>query len=315
MSAILSNYLEQKLPIVLRERLPELYLDNGLYCPQIGDISVGAETITVETVRHYGQASIMTGSAQDIPMSEVTVGKDIYRIVHIFGGCSYTDPELRASEFASKNGQLVTNFKDERLMGMRRMIDVKSHQLCAYGLPSHQVHGLLNHPEVTLSNTSTYKLYAGNATSKNIIDFIANEYYAVWTSTNFVEMPNALYVPPTLFKLLNTTFRSDNVGDTLMDTLKKTLPSLSIVVPMPELASAELEANGVQSSGTGKDRLVFLNLQSKNVVRHFAPLYVMSPVQEGMKYNVYGYKSVSSVQADYPRTIRYADFPIAITNN
>jgi hypothetical protein len=315
MSAFLTRYLEQKLDYALRQRFPRLYFDNGDYCPQVGDISVGAETITVETVRHYGQASIMTGSAQDIPMSEVTVGKDVYRVAHIFGGCSYSDPELRASEMASKNGQLVTSFKDERLTGMRRMIDVKSHQLCAYGSLKHEMYGILNHPEVPLSNTSTYKLYAGNATSRNIIDFIANEYYTGWTSTNYVEMPNALYLSPSLYKLLNTTFRSDNVGDTLMDSLKKVLPSLSIVVPMSELANAELEANGVQSSGTAKDRLVFLNLASYNVVRHFAPMRIMPPAQEGMKYNIYAYKSVSSVQFDYPRTARYVDFLTATTNN
>lgn len=315
MSAFLTRYLEYKLPSVLRKRFSSLYFDDGTYCPQVADIPVGAETISVETVQHYGQASIMTGSAQDAPMSEITVGKDVYRIAHIFGACSYSDPELRASEMASKNGQLVTSFRDERLMGMRRMIDVKSHQLCAYGSSKHEMYGILNHPEVPLSNTSTYKLYAGNATSKNIIDFIANEYYTGWTSTNYVEMPNALYLPPALYKLLNTTFRSDNVGDTLMDSLKKVLPSLSIVVPMSELANAELEANGVQSSGTAKDRLVFLNLSSENVVRHFAPMYIMPPAQEGMKYNIYAYKSVSSVQFDYPRTARYADFLTATTNN
>jgi hypothetical protein len=257
----------------------------------------------------------MTGSAQDAPMSEVTVGKDVYRIAHIFGACSYSDPELRAAEMASNNGQLVTSFRDERLTGMRRMIDVKSHQLCAYGSSKHDIFGILNHPEVPLSNTSTYKLYAGNATAKLIVDFIANEYYTGWTSTNYVEMPNALYLPPALFKLLNTTFRSDNVGDTLMDSLKKVLPSLSIIVPMSELASAELEANGVQAAATGKDRLVFLNLSSENLVRHFAPMYVMPPAQVGMKYNIYAYKSVSSVQFDYPKTARYADFPIATSNN
>jgi hypothetical protein len=44
-------------------------------------------------------------------------------------------------------------------------------------------------------------------------------------------------------------------------------------------------------------------------------MYIMPPAQEGMKYNIYAYKSVSSVQFDYPRTARYADFPIATTNN
>ena len=315
MTAFLNRYLEYKLPSVLRKRFSSLYFDNGTYCPQVADIPVGAETISVETVQHYGQAAIMTGSAQDAPMSEVTVGKDVYRIAHIFGACSYSDPELRAAELASSNGQLVTSFRDERLTGMRRMIDVKSHQLCAYGSAKHDIFGILNHPEVPLSNTSTYKLYAANATSKNIVDFIANEYYTGWTSTNYVEMPNALYLPPDLFKLLNTTFRSDNVGDTLMDSVKKVLPTISIIAPMSELASAELEANGVHAGATGKDRLVFLNLSSENLVRHFAPMYVMPPAQEGMKYNIYAYKSVSSVQFDYPKTARYADFPNATTNN
>lgn len=315
MAGFLETYLEYKLPFVLSKKFTTLYFDNGDYCPQIGDIPPGAETISVETVQHYGQAAIMTSTAQDTPMSEITVGKDVYRIAHVFGACSYSDPEVTAAELASSKGQLVTNFKDERLNAMRRMIDVKSHQLCAYGSSKHEMYGILNHPEVPLSNTSTYKLYAGNATSKNIIDLIANEYYTGWTSTNYVEMPNALYVPPNLFRLLNTTFRSDNIGDTLMDSLKKVLPSLLVVVPMPELANAELEANGVQTPGTAKDRLVFLNLSSENVVRHFAPIHVMPPVQERMRYNIYAYKSVSSVQFDYPRTARYVDFLTATTNN
>ena len=315
MSAFLTQYLEYKLPVVLRKRFSSLYFDDGTYCPQVADIPVGAETISVEVIQHYGQAAIMTGAAQDAPMSEVTVDKDVYRIAHIFGAFSVTDPELRSAEMASSNGQLTTNFADERLVAMRRMIAVKSHQLCAYGSAKHDIFGILNHPEVPLSNTSTYKLYAGNATAKNIIDFIANEYYTGWSSTNYVELPNALYIPPDLFKLLNTTFRSDTTGDTLMDVAKKVMPSIRVIAQMPELASAELEANGVHAGSTGKDRLVFLNLSSENVVRHFAPMYVMPPVQEGMRYNTYAYQSVSSVQFDYPKTARYADFPIAITNN
>jgi hypothetical protein len=315
MTAFLTQYLEQKLPYVIRKRFSSLYFDDGTYCPQVADIAVGAETISVEVVEHYGQAAIMTGSAQDAPMSEVKVGKDVYQVRDIYGACSFTDPEVRASEMASSKGQLTTNFRDERLVAMRRMIDVKSHQLCAYGSSKHDIFGILNHPEVPLSNTSTYKLYAGNATAKNIVDFIANEYYTGWSSTNYVELPNALYIPPSLFKLLNTTFRSDTTGDTLMDVAKKVMPSIRVIAQMPELASAELEANGVHAGSTGKDRLVFLNLSSENVVRHFAPMYVMPPVQQGMRYNIYAYKRVSSVQFDYPRTARYADFPIATTNN
>lgn len=315
MSAFLTRYLEQQLPIVLRKRLPELYFDDGTLCPQVADIAVGAETLSVEVVQHYGQAAIMAGIAQDAPMSEVTVGKDIYRIVNIFGASSFSDPEIRASEMASRNGQITTTFQSERLMGMRRMIDEKSHLLCAYGSAKHDIYGVLNHPEVPLSNTSTYKMYAANATAKNILDFFANEYYTGWTNTNFVELPNVLYLAPKTYQLLNTTFRSDNIGDTLVDALRKVLPSIRQIVPVRELSSAQLEANGVHSGGTNKDRAMFANLSPDNFKRHFSPLYIMPPSQQGMKYNVYGYKSVSSVQFDYPKTARYVDFPIATTNN
>jgi hypothetical protein len=313
MSAFLSTYLEQKMPGVLRKKLPNLYFDDGTYCPQVADIQVGAESLSVEVVQHYGQASIMAGAAQDAPMTEVTIGKDIYRIVHIFGATSYSDPEIRAAEFATSRGQTVTNITDERLIAMRRMIDERSHLICAYGSAKHDIFGVLNHPQVPLSNDSTVKLYKSDTTSKAIIDFVSDGYYAVWQDTNFLEAPNILFVSPEAFKLFNTTYRSDNTDRTLMNILKDVLPDLQAIVALRELTSARLEGNGVHTAGTGKDRMMFANLSPDNYKRHFSPIFVMPPSQKGMKYDVFGYKSVSSVQFDYPKSARYIDYPIAIT--
>jgi len=313
MSSFLSTYLEQKMPGVLRKKLPALYFDDGTYCPQIADIAVGAESLSVEVVQHYGQAAIMAGAAQDAPMAEVTIGKDIYRIVHIFGATSYSDPEIRAAEFATSRGQTVTSISDERLMAMRRMIDERSHLLCAYGSAKHDIFGVLNHPQVPLSNSSTLKLYKSDTTSKAIIDFVSEGYYDVWEDTNFLEMPNILFVSPEAFKLFNTTYRSDTTDQTIINIIRNVLPSIQAIAPMRELASSQLETNGVHAGGTGKDRMMFANLSPNNYKRHFSPLFVMPPNQEGMKYNVYGYKSVSSVQFDYPKSARYIDYPIATT--
>lgn len=315
MSAFLTRYLEWKLPEVLRKRHPELYFDNGALCPQVGDLPSGAQFISVETIRHYGQAALMAGVAQDIPVTEITVGQEAYRAVCVVGKVEFGDPEVRAAKFAETNGQLVTDFQEERLFALRRMIDVKAHELCAFGSAANTLTGFLNHPEVPKSDTSSYKMYAPNATAKAIIDFITAEIHALWTETNFVESPNALLVPPKLWQVITSIYRSDQTDTTIKDALMQINPSLQQIIPVRELASSVLEANGVHAPSTGKDRMMIYNLSPDNVKRHFNPLYIMPPQLDGMKHQIIGYKGVSSVRYSYPKTARYVDFPIAVTNN
>lgn len=315
MAAFLSRYLEQKLPTVLRQRLPELYFDNGIALPQVGDLQAGAQYITIETIQQYGQAAIMSGVAQDAPLSEVVIGRESFEIVNVIGAAVYSDPEIKAAEFAASNGQTVTNLPDERLSAMNRMINVRAHQLGAFGSTKHNMYGILNHPEVPLSNTGTFKPYAGNATADQIIDFITTETLAVWDGSNFVEMPNTLGVSPAMYKVITSRFRSSNTDITIYDAILRVNPSIQQIMPMRELASAQLEANGVLASGTNKDRIFLYNRDPQNVVRHFSPMVMMAPQQNGMLYNVCAYKGVSSVQFNYPKTARYVDYPIATTNN
>lgn len=315
MAAFLSRYLEQKLPTVLRQRLPELYFDNGIACPQVGDIQVGAQYLTVETIQQYGQAAIMSGVAQDAPMSEVVVGRESFEVVNVIAAAGWSDPELKAAELASANGQIITNLGDERLNAMVRMMNVRSHQLCAFGSAKHNMNGILNHPEVPLSNTGTFKPYAGNATADQIIDFITTEALAVWDGSNFVEMPNTMGVSPAMYKTITSRFRTSSTDITIYDAILRVNPSIQQIMPMRELASTQLEANGVLAAGTNKDRIFLYNRNPQNVVRHFSPMVMMAPQQNGMLYNVCAYKGVSSVQFSYPKTARYVDYPIATTNN
>jgi len=315
MTALLSRYMEYKLPEVLRKRYPELVFDNGTLCPQVGDLPPGEPYITVETVQQYGEAAIASGQAQDVPMSEVTVGRESYDVVYIFGGAYYTDPELKAANFASRNGQIVTNFGEERLMAMRKMIDVKSNVLCAFGDSRYNIQGFLNNPDVHVTNTGTYKPYAANATAKAIIDMITEELYQMWETTTFVEQANVILLPTKLWKILNTTFRSELTESTLLSSLRAVNNNIVLIQPVGFLNSSILEENGVHASGTNKDRIMIYNLSPENVRRHYNPMEVMPPERDKMRWNICAYKGVSSVKFRYPKTARYLDFPIATSNN
>lgn len=315
MSVFLNKYLEWKLPEVLRKKFPELYFDNGMYCPQSPDLPDGASYISVETIRHLGQAALMSGVAQDIPVATIDVGQETYKAAYIVGKVEYSDPEIRAAKFAQSNGQIVTDFQEERLIALRRMIDIKSHELCAFGAPSTGLLGFLNHPEVPLSQSSTYRMYAPNATAQNIIDFITSEIHSLWSETNFVESPNVLLVPPTLWKVITSTYRTAQTDKTVKDALMQINPSLEVIAPIRELASETLEAKQVHTVGTNKDRMMIYNLSPDNVKRHFNPLHLMQPQLDGMLHGVIGYKGVSSVRFSYPKSARYVDFPISTANN
>jgi hypothetical protein len=315
MSFNLPQYLQYKLSEVLRPRLPELYFDNGMYCPQIADLPEGAQYLSAEIVTQYGEAAIAANEAMDIPVGDITVGQETYKVVYVVGQIKYSDPELKAAKFAMENGQLVTNLQDERLFTLRRMIESKSHNLCAYGSNSHGIYGFLNHPDVPLSASSTYRVYAQNADPKIILDFVNSEIDAITTETEMVETPDTIGLPPRLYNLLKNTYRNTQTDTTLLKSIMDTNPLIKQIIRLPELASARLLANGVHASGTTKDRMIIYNLNPSNVKRHYNNLYLMPPQMNGINHTVIGYKGMSSVRFPYPKTARYVDFPISTTNN
>lgn len=315
MSFHLSKYLEYKLSEVLRQKFSELYFDSGLYCPQVGDLPEGSNYITVEMVRHYGQAAVASGRVQDVPVTEVTVGEEVYKTVYIIGQAQYSDTELKAATYAERNGQIVTNLKDERLVALRRMIDVKSNELCAFGSSQLGLHGILNHPEVPVSASSSYRIYAANADPKQILDFINSEIETMYSQTELTEYPNTMLISTKLYSILKGTYRNSNTDTTLLQSILDTNPYLRTIAPIRELSSAKLLEAGVHAPGTAKDRMMFYNLDPKNVKRHFNNLYLMPPQTSGFNHQVIGYKGVSSVRVSYPLSFRYVDYPIATTNN
>lgn len=310
--------LDQKIPQVLRRKYPELYFASGELLPEFSDLDPGAKQLITEVVQEYGMATVMSGQAQDIPLNTTSVSEDSQPVIAVVTGTSYSMVEVAAANTAMMNGQMVTNIVESRLERMRRSIEEKCHQLGAFGNPKLGMYGLLNNPNVTVTDAlSTIRPYLATITDVNAyateqIEWVSKAITSLEDSSNLVESPNVMLVPSALYRRWATTYRSTNADMTVMEAIMKSNPSLVSIRKIRELRGTDLLANGVRVDNT-KDRVVLYTLSAENVNRRVAPTQIMPAQLNKLNYEVYAYKAVAGVSINYPGAFRYVDFPIATT--
>ena len=101
---IMSRFLEQRLPLVLKKRYPELNFSNGMFLPIVNDLSAGAQSIIVEVVNEYGEAAL-EGDTDSIPLVEVSASEDKGKVLCAVSGFRYSQREIDAVDLARSNGQ------------------------------------------------------------------------------------------------------------------------------------------------------------------------------------------------------------------
>jgi len=320
--ALLSRDAEQLLPGVLRKRYRPLKFVNNEFqiIPNIPDLEAGTPEVVREVEEEEGpEAVIVADNAADIPAGDEGLSEDRYRTFCIMYAVSYTMQHMRAFEKAGKFDQSL----QRKMLKANRKIEEKDNQLAAYGSAAFNVKGFLNNASVTLENSNTIDFYDATTTGKTMYEFILDTLGTIQDSTDETENPNNLLIPPLLMTQWTQTTVSNNADKSVYQYLLEN--GIGSIQTAPECKSAKLEANGVQSGGTNKDRIVFYpreqqvglidtettgDIVFEVIERHIEPLQ-MAPEDyhetRKLKYIAPMFKCVTPTIINYPDAMYYTD--------
>lgn len=304
--------LQQALPGVLKKRYRKLMFEDGSVVPTMPDLQVGARELIRDRISEYGEAAILGADAGDIPVVEVSVDEDSYRVVMIVGSFSFSFSDEMAAQQATRNG-VSYNVRTARMEAASRVIAEKVNAFAAFGDSKLSITGFVNNANVTLNNSS-FDPYASTTTADDLADFILEEMESIATSTNNVEFPTDLLVPVAFYYKLTRT----RIPDTSMNVLQyimnvqgdRSVAAIQRIRALPELASATLEANGVQATSTNKDRFILYPLDDSVVSRHNKPTGMVPEDyvhRKGLIINYPMYQLTSQTMIEFPGALRYTD--------
>ncbi|MEO1208290.1 MAG: major capsid family protein [Cyanobacteria bacterium J06638_20] len=312
----LSRRLEQLLLGVLTKRYRALYFSSGIVIPTVADLEVGASEVVREKIAEIGAAAILAENANDIPVIDMEVGEDRYRVLMVASSVSYSMQQMRAMEKAGN-----ANMIDARKMVIaNRAIEEKDNKLAAFGSTPLGMTGFLNNGSVTINNSS-FDFWAGATTAKQMAEFILDELAVVVNTSDGAEVPSDLLLSISLDRRLKSVQMSDNADRSVYEYLLAN--GISSITPVPECGAAKLEANGVLAGGTNKDRIVFYPREELGMVdpetemplpevveRHIEPLQ-QAPMDfwetKNLRTVIPMFKCVTPTIVNYPSAMRYVN--------
>jgi hypothetical protein len=304
----LSRRLEQLFPGVLEKRYRALNFENGRLVPTVADLEAGAAEVVQELMSEVGAADIVNGDATDMPLVDVSVTEDRYRILMIGAAFSYSFDEERKAEKGNFN---LTN---KRMMAARRAIAERNNAVAAFGSADNKVTGTLNNASVALNNSS-FNPHLIGTTSQQIADFFVDELRTMHDASNNVEFPSTALISSALWFTLIKRRITDNDSTTIKDYIEKALSQDGYdfnFVKADECSSARLEKAKVQTAGTNKDRILFYPLDPEVLERHIELPQLMPVdwqyIKDGRKIFPM-FSCTTPVLVNYPGALRYVDLP------
>lgn len=306
-----ARYLEFIEPRVWTRLKENTVFVGGRFFAELMDLPVGVKEVTGELVGDTGRAVTYDGKGTSIPLvnAEVT---EVSNPVHIeISAFEINFFELEAIAVATANGQRFGADISTTLANVAvDVVNERCHLKGAYGDPDYGTTGFINNASVPLSN-DTFDPYNVATTADEIKDYVVDNFQTVVSNTNLKFTPNLILTTLDFYMLLVKTYRSGGTDKSLLNILLDDLGPLGLrdIVPLNELQSARLEANGVQSPATNKERMVVYRLDPEVVYRRTSPIGFLPSVRTltGMQTPVY--KAASEVIWRYPTAGAYFDFP------
>lgn len=302
--------LEQKLPEVLERRLRVLPAEEMI--PTTFDLDAGAYEVVQDQVETFGEAQLMSGDADAIPLVETKVSENRYRAYMAVSGVPYGLQEEAQAALASRNG-ISYNIRETKINAAFRVIDERLNNVAMYGAMGST--GLVNNASVTATDSS-FDPFNASTSAADLADFFLEEVGNVIETSNTVEYPSVAGVSVQLFTRLDRLTMGDSADTTVLDFIlrqsneRRRRVKLEDIIPLPELGAAKLEANGVLAGGTDKDRIVIYPRDPEVLSRHakspeLAPEDYARVVGMRKVYPVYGCGSATIL--NYPGAFRYVD--------
>lgn len=269
-----SRMLERRVRQVLRRRLRMLPFFGGNLIPTITDLQPGVRELVQDQVLEFGEAQLGAPDAEDIPLVEIQARENRFRVFMPRAGYPLRYQEVLANQVAAANGQQY-NPTEVRETAVIRVIEEQTNKTIAAGSTALGLTGVLNNPNVSVTNSSFDPFDAGS-TAEAIADWFLGLIGDIFKNSNNVEYPNTALVSTPLHELMARRPMSDR-DTTILAYIMETQQArsrllagqrLTDIVPLVECGSDFLEANGVESSGANKDRIVLYPRDQEVVQKH-----------------------------------------------
>jgi hypothetical protein len=258
MTTQLYRYLQQRLPVMITKMYEDLPYDRGAYLATNLGLQAGAQEVVAERLDEIGDADIIGDGAFDIPIVDISLEEDRYKVFMVGSAMSWSFQQERAMNFSGNLSQLNTR----RESIVTRSISERRNLITAYGDTRMGVTGFLNNPGISPVNSS-FNFHSGT-TPDDMYEFFLNQVRAFDDASNNVMTPRHANVSTNIYYALCK--RLPDGTETVKAFLERSLSSEmgAFTIHKDKWSnSALLEANGVHAGSTNKDRITFYNVGSE----------------------------------------------------
>lgn len=256
----------------------------------------GDNTVVYQQFDHTGTAILVSNYSDDLPRADVRGREFRAPIKDVGAAFGYSVREVQAS---AKTGRSLPNHK---AIAAERAIAAKLDDLAAFGDASTGLLGLLNQPnalEYTVPQNSgeTSTKWEDKTAEEMLADMHGIAAY-IYDTTNEVEKPDTLILPPAQFALAHTK-RLPNSDTTVLEHFLRTSQHVKHVDQWHRL-------KGIGDGGA--DRMVCYR-RSLDALRFILPidLEMLPPQEKNLEFVVPVRAACGGVVVPYPLSICYAD--------
>jgi hypothetical protein len=301
----LNRGLQQLNPEILRQEYRELTYYDGRVIPTMTNLQVSAGSVYNITFTEQGKADFFSVGSKSMPLVDANADLDEYQIHGVWSGYK----EDFFTKLKQGNNRDV-NYADtirQLQFAADRAIAEKLNTYAAYGESKLNVTGFINNASVTVDNTSDN---LESLTQQQLYNYFVDLKYDVYSGSNFTQQVNALELPPTKHSLILKARSEENPISVKSRLLNDGI--FTYIGESPELLFDRLEANGVLSGGTNKDRIIVYKKDPKVVKRQVETQRVKMIPQEWLAplnlNKIYGmYSCATETQILDTTCIRYVN--------
>jgi len=287
-----SIFFARELEAVLSRQFDVLYpeLRSRMFLPVSNEAGPGAESITYYQFDKVGMAKLVSDYADDLPRADAFGNKFTSPVESLGISFGYSLQEVRASAMANRS--LPTMKAD----AARRAHEQKVDEIAALGDPSSGLVGFLNNANVPAISATTGSWAA--ATPDQILDDMGEMVQQIISTTNSVETPDTLLLPPAQYALIN----QQRIVDTDTTVLKFFLSNNAWIRNVDHW----YRLTGAGAGGT--DRMVCYRRDPSKLELHIPQEFEALPVQErGLAFEVPTHSRIGGTVIYKPLSALYSD--------
>lgn len=294
-------YLE---PEIYKNLYPDLFFRDLVPIKQIPE---GSQMVTYKSFDGVTMGKFVGGSAKDLPAISASAEKHDVRIGYGGNIVRYSKEDIRSASYLG-----IALDTEEMELAIRGCFEHQQ-KVIFFGDAKRKMNGLLNHPNVTKSNST---VNWNSATPKEILKDINTFLTSIWKDSAQVCMPDTLLLDTERYGLIANTLLTENSDDTILDFLEKKCIATKRngkplkIVPLPFLDKDSLNAQG---AGT-KDMMVAYvnNMMFVRAYVAIAPRF-MEPVKVHHFVEIATEYKISGTEFVYPQSAGYRTFDTAIS--